>query len=161
MRGSLRFPCSRVISITWEFIERWARAHEIDILGFLLAFPTGSDLCSQANWLRWIVNQQYTRFFWEIAGDPCPKCKKNVTRAQGGIQCRTCTKWFHFSWASVTYGKEATEKLLGKWQCHRYKEVTNTPKATTVGNPNSQRQHNQGFITVSTASTQSSDNNEP
>ena len=96
-----------------------------------------------------------------MAGDPCLRCKKNVTRAQGGIQCRTCTKWLHFSCASVTYSKEATEKLLGKWQCHRCKEVTNTPKVATVGTPNSQRQHNQGSITVSTTSTQSLDNNEP
>ena len=47
--------------------------------------------------------------------------------------------------------KKATKKSLGKWQCHRCKEVTNTPKAATVGTPNSQRQYNQGSITVSTA----------
>ena len=96
-----------------------------------------------------------------MTGDPYPRCKKNVTRAQGGIQCRTCAKWFYFSCASVTYGKEATEKLSGKWRCHQCKEVTNTPKAAAVGTPNSQRQHNHGSITVSTASKQSSDNDEP
>lgn len=78
-----------------------------------------------------------------MAGDPCPRCKKNVTRAQGGIQCRTCTKWFHFPCVSGTYSKEA-EKSFGKWQCNRCKEATNTPKTAAVGTPNSQKQQNLG-----------------
>ena len=82
----------------------------------------------------------------------CPRCKKNVTRAQGGIQCRDCLKWLHFGCAGLAYNKEAADKLRGQWQCYSCKSSSNDqykatppPKAqNTRGTPREESTKSQG-----------------